>query len=375
MSNNTNYQNTQEALGIAIASKSPVILWGKPGQGKTSVLADIAKRENRLLVTVIASIREPSDFAGLPNIVNGRTQLIPPGWAFDVEESGDAILFLDEISTAAPATQAALLRVVLDRHVGDHYLGDNVSIVAAANPASIAADGWDLAAPMANRFVHLDWELPAKVVQEGFAIGWPETAIPKVDKSILDREVAKARLLVSSFLGVRQELVTVMPGEKGGALSDTSGAFPTPRSWEMTATLYGYAKAASTSDVTVRMLVMGCVGEAATVEFLSYIQNLDLPDPEALLKDPKSFKVPEKGDRVFAVGLSLIAAVKADNSETRWQALGKIIAIMAKSNQADVATAIGMHWMKLRPNDTVMADADTLLALAEILQEAKLMSK
>ena len=41
--------------------------------------------------------------------------------------------------------QAALLRVVLERRVGSLALPDGVRIVAAANPAGSAADGWQFA--------------------------------------------------------------------------------------------------------------------------------------------------------------------------------------------------------------------------------------
>jgi len=373
MSANTTYQDTQAALAVCVFAKEPVLLWGPPGQGKTATVNAISVYTKRLLKTVLASIREPADFAGLPNIVNGRTQLIPPSWAIELSETnGEGILFLDEISTAPPATQAALLRVVLDREVGDLYIGD-ISIVAAANPPDQAADGWDLPAPMANRWCHLDWILPASVVQEGFSIGWPETNIPNVNQDIVDSEVSKARMLVSSFLGARNELVTVMPTNS----ADSGREFPTPRSWEMAAKLYGYAKACNVSTVATRMLVKGCVGQGASVEFLSYIENLDLPDPEALLKDPSKFKVPDRGDRVFAVGLSLIAALKQNKTEERWQNCGKLIAIMANEGQADVATSIGMHWMKIRTSggigDSWFAASDTLLALEPILAEAKIL--
>ena len=36
-----------------------------------------------------------------------------------------------------------------------------IAIVAAANPPEQASDGWDLSAPLANRFVHLDWRATA----------------------------------------------------------------------------------------------------------------------------------------------------------------------------------------------------------------------
>src|SRR5207248_8810483 len=44
------------------------------------------------------------------------------------------LLFLDELTTAPPAVQAAMLRVVLERVVGDVTLPPAVRVVAAANP-------------------------------------------------------------------------------------------------------------------------------------------------------------------------------------------------------------------------------------------------
>src|SRR5205823_11964182 len=70
------------------------------------------------------------------------------------------------ISTAPPAVQAAMLRIVLERVVGDLELPPGVRVVAAANPPEQAADGWDLAPPLANRLVHLDWPVDAKRSEE-----------------------------------------------------------------------------------------------------------------------------------------------------------------------------------------------------------------
>lgn len=362
-----NYQDTSAALGIAVAAKAPVILWGAPGQGKTSVLEAIAENTGRDIRIVLASIREPSDFAGLPSIVDGKTRLIAPDWAQDIAEKGTGILFFDEISTAPPATQAAMLRVALDRVAGDLYLGDGVSIVAAANPPEIAADGWDLAAPMANRFCHLDWALPADVVRDGFSIGWPEVQVPTVNPETLAKALTNAKLLVGAFLGARPDMVTVIPK----ATADAGRAFPTPRSWEMAATLYAYAEAAGASGTARRMLVSGTIGQAAAAEFLAYVADLDLPDPEELLADPSKFVAPTRGDRVYAIGASVLAAIKTNNTPERWKAAGKLVAAIADADHSDVAVAIGKRWMGLRPSADVIPDAASLKALTPILREAK----
>src|SRR5205085_2231811 len=169
---------TTDALGVAVAARVPVLLWGAPGTGKTSAVRALAASKGWACETVIASIREPSDFAGLPIVVDGGVRFAPPTWARRLADGGPAVLFLDEISTAPPAVQAALLRVVLERVVGDLELPPDVAVVAAANPPEQAADGWDLSAPLANRFCHLDWTVEPAAFAQGLAGGWEPPVVP-----------------------------------------------------------------------------------------------------------------------------------------------------------------------------------------------------
>lgn len=364
------YKDTQQALGVAIAARVPVILWGAPGQGKTSVINDLARGTGCHLETILASIREPSDFAGLPVIIGDQACLVAPNWAkriADVSASGgQSIVFFDEITTAPPSSQAALLRVSLDRVVGDLYLGDRVSVVAAANPPEIAANGWDLAAPMANRFVHLDWNLPAEVVRQGFTTGWPVTPVPQADPADVARMTVLTRLLVASFIGARPDYVTVLPK----ASSESGRAWPSPRSWDNLAALLGFAKAAHVSSEAERLLVLGCIGDAAGGEFLAYADAHDLPDPEEVLADPDSLVVPTRADRVYALGASVMAAVRMDRTDDRWRRVGNVIAQIAMQGQADVAVALASEWLKSDFRQGTNPDMNAIRTLTPILKQA-----
>ena len=199
-----------QALGVAVAARVPVLLWGAPGTGKTSAIRAMAAAMEWPCETVIAAIREPSDFAGLPVVVEGGVRFAPPLWAQRLAAAGRGLLFLDEISTAPPAVQAALLRVVLERTVGDLALPPDVAVVAAANPPEQAADGWDLTAPLANRFCHLEWSVEPSAFAHGIAGGWPAPAVPVLDGD-WETQLPLARGMISAFIGVRPGLTCVLP--------------------------------------------------------------------------------------------------------------------------------------------------------------------
>src|SRR5204863_184153 len=86
----------------------PVLLWGAPGTGKTSVIRAMAGAMGLPCETVIASIREPSDLAGLPIVVGGEVRFAPPAWARRLAEAGRGLLFRDELSRARLAVAADL---------------------------------------------------------------------------------------------------------------------------------------------------------------------------------------------------------------------------------------------------------------------------
>ncbi|MCL2581434.1 MAG: MoxR family ATPase [Streptosporangiales bacterium] len=348
--------SSAKALGVAVAARVPVLLWGAPGTGKTSAIRAMASAMGLHCETVIASIREPSDFAGLPVIAGDAVpgasggalpgvHLAPPRWAQRLAETGTGVLFLDELSTAPPAVQAALLRVVLERTVGDLALPDDVAVVAAANPPEQAADGWDLSAPLANRLCHLSWETTPASIADGLASGWDAPPVPSLPSDWEAGEVA-ARGLVAAFLRVRPALALAPPAD-----ADAAGrGWPSPRTWEMAARLLTAADASGAGEEVRSALILGAVGEAAGVEFLTWLADMDLPDPEKVLADPASFTLPERGDRAYAALASIAAAVATDPTADRWTAAWKVLGDCAET-APDVAATAAVVLAKCRPPD------------------------
>jgi len=355
-----------EALSVAVAAGVPVLLWGSPGSGKTSAVVALAEDLGWPIEVVIGSIREPSDFAGLPFVVNGSVHLAPPLWAQRLQDKQEGLLFLDELTTSPPAVQAAMLRVVLERVVGDTKLPHGIRVVAAANPPDQAADGWELAPPLANRLVHLDWPVDPTAIAQGLAVGFAKTPLPTFNAEATSTQRLAARAAVAAFLHVRPALVSDLPrGLESGR------GWPSPRSWEAVATLIAACEAARASEDARGMLVAGAVGDGAAIEFLEWLANLDLPDPDAVLADPDSFELPERSDRAFAV-LTAVAsvAVAADNAEI-W---GRAWLVVAKAAQAapDVATLVARTLATHRPAGAQVPAA--VLELVPILRAAGLMS-
>lgn len=331
MSQNT----TTEVVSIAVQARVPFLMWGPPGAGKTKSVEALAAALGMHCETVIASIREPSDFSGLPVILSGDVVMAPPAWAKRLQAAPKGgLLFLDEVSTAAPAVQAALLRVVLDRVVGDLALPDTVAIGAAANPPEQAAGGWELSAPLANRFCHLEWQVNSERWIDGMLQGWPAPTPRRLAKD-WEATIINTRMLVASFIKVRPAFLLDVPKDA----SQAGRAWASARTWDMAARLLAAADSVSASEDTKAAALAGCIGTGKAMEFLGWLRDLDLPDPEALLKNPETFKLPQRGDQQFATLAAVATAVIRDLTDSRWQAAWRVFALASKQGAKDVAAA------------------------------------
>lgn len=351
-----------EALTLAVAADLPVLLWGEPGIGKTAALTQLAASLDLPLTTVIASVHEPSDFSGLPVIGDDPAEqgvpMAPPDWAVRLVRAGRGLLFLDELSTAPPAVQAALLRLVLERRIGALRLPPGVRIVAAANPRGSAADGWELSPPLANRFVHLQWTHDHEVVVRGLGGTWPRATLPTLDPARLPEAVAFGRRAVCGLLAARPKLVHLLPS----AEARRGGPWPSPRSWDMALCLTAFATAAGSSREVLSLLVRGTVGDGPGLELLAWLDRMDLPDPETLLADPAGAELPDRGDLRQAVLDGVVAAVRARPERSRWDAAWALLVRALETGAPDLVVVPATTLASLRREDWDVPEAIERLA-------------
>lgn len=328
-------RNTQAAIAIVTQTRMPVLIWGGPGTGKTTFINQLARKLGLHIETIIASIREPSDFGGLPVVRPDGVVLEPPAWAKRLAalDGKGSIVFIDEISTAPPATQAALLRVIHEGVVGDLVLPPTVARIAAANPPEHAAGGWVLAAALANRFFHFDWTVDSEVWTSGALSEWDFDIegfrLPEGWESRIPMSLA----MVASYIRSKPMALFKIPEHD----SDMGKAWPSPRTWDMAARALAAADAVHADDDIRSSVIAGAVGSAAAVEFITWLRNLDLPDPEALLAAPEKYKVPDRHDKIYAVLSSVTTATLSNLTEDRWRAAWKIIAKTANTRSPDIA--------------------------------------
>lgn len=367
----TDYDNALAALGICVSARVPVLLWGNPGEGKTAAV-ESAAGQGWHVETVIITHSEPSDFAGLPVVTpDGSVRLAPPAWAARLAAfDGPSIAFFDEFSTASPALQAAALRPLTHYQVGAVQLPSTVSFVAAANPSDVAAAGWELAAPTASRFVHLDWGMPYEVFAEGLVTGrWPALPVHEIPGDY-ERFSADERVLIAGFLHARESQLSVIPA----SASERGRAFPTPRTWDYAARLSALARAVGASSDVRRLVIAGSVGDAAAFEYLRWVSAQDLPDPESLLADPAAHRFEGlRADRVFVALQAVLAAYSRTPTIERWRAAIDVCAAAADAVGVDPAVPVVRSLMRpgLRPDGAAVPPSITVfaptLALAGLL--------
>ena len=245
------------AIRKCLKKQRPVFMWGPPGIGKSDIVKQLGNEQDREVIDVRLSLWEPTDIKGIPYYnSNSNTMTWAPPAELPTDPESTAILFLDELNSAAPATQAAAFQLVLNRRVGTYILPKGVAIVAAGNREGDKGVTYRMPAPLANRFLHLELRTDYD--------DWLQWAVNN-----------RVHEQVVGYLGfAKQDLYDFDP-------KSISKAFATPRSWQFVSELL---EEDDVSDNTLTDLVSGAVGEGLAVKFMAHRRVAkQMPNPEDIL--------------------------------------------------------------------------------------------
>lgn len=319
-------------IAAGLRSNTTILFTGEPGEGKTAKLTAMAQSWGRHVEVVVGSNRQPEDFLGLPTEYEGTTSYLDVDWAVRAAAAEQATIIFDELNTGGDVFKA-MLRVLAERTVGNLVLPKSVSMIAAANPVDIAVDGVDLAAPIANRVVHLDWHFDIEEWLNNVTTGFADVIYPPMD-SLLGPDDDAARLTARSQVVayLRYSPDRLRPGVPADHTA-RSGAYPTPRSWTYAMDLLAELKPGD--DEAALLAVIGAVGETDAHRFMAWKTAADLYDPMWALDNPDEIDFMGSPDRITALVLAVEGIAMSD--ETYWSPAVRLMTRCADAGRPDLA--------------------------------------
>jgi hypothetical protein len=224
----------------------------------------------------------------------------------------------------------------------------------------------DLTPPMVNRLCVVPWETPVDAIREGWRRGldFPQPDVPILPSNWREY-LPKWGVLVDEFIQRFPDRLEAFPKDPAKA----SEPYPTPRSWTNTVKLLAAAESVCANKSVRRLLIVGCVGDGAAAEFLTFLDTQALPDPEDVLATPESLQLPRRGDLAVAIVRSILARVESDNSEARWERCCDVFEHTYRQNKEVAMAGYGKLW-KLKPANYDPARRNGVFAEMDALRGA-----
>jgi ATPase family associated with various cellular activities (AAA) len=225
------------------------MLHGRPGIGKTDIVQQLADETGSQLFDLRLTTIEPQDLRGLPFYDHDRRRTV---WYRPEDLPDDpatpAILFLDELTAAAPTLQPTVYGLLQERRVGRHRLPDSTFIIAAGNAAEDGALAYEMGTALSDRLIHLQVRAEAADWLNRYAV--PRGLHPAV----------------TAFIRTRPDLLETTEE----ALRRGQMIACTPRSWARASTILQ-----SVPDKVLRdILLAGTLGDAAAAEFILIAEDI-----------------------------------------------------------------------------------------------------
>ena len=254
----------------------PLMVWGAPGLGKSSIIKQVANEFGIGFIDVRLAQREPVDVRGLPVPDRDRKCVdwfVSGEWPRD----GRGILLFDELTAADRSLQVAAYELILDRRLGELYkVPDGWFICAAGNRVDDSAVATTMSSALSNRFLHVELREDVDA--------WAKWATAhSIHPSVI------------GFLRYRPECLFRQKDE------NLERGWPTPRAWERVSIMLETLP--KEKESLLRKLVYGLVGNSAGMEFIEFHKlNAQFQDVLKMMLNPQTpVVIPDKVDRRYAL--------------------------------------------------------------------------
>jgi len=256
---------------------APLMLWGPPGVGKSSVVRELCSELGVELLDIRLAQMDPVDIRGLPAPREDRTDWLLSG-LWPREPTSRGVVLFDELTAVDRSVQVAVYELILDRTLGTLYeLPPGWLVVAAGNRASDGAVATMMSSALANRFCHLE-------------------VSPDLEDWLTWARSADIHPQVMAFLRFR-------PGRFHDMSGDRERGWPSARSWERASDVLHQK---GLSERSRELMLSGLVGPGIGVELMGFLEWAGkLPDARKMLDGLEPFRFPDRIDQRYAVCAAL----------------------------------------------------------------------
>lgn len=321
--------------GRGIRMGLPLMLWGDPGVAKTSAARQFGDAVRAAVEVFSPGERGEAAIGVVPvPAADGYLDTPLPRWAEKfVRADGYGLLVLDELPTADARVQPGMMAAIMERTIGGVPFGGRVRVIATGNPPDQTPGGHDLALPLANRLIHLNWGHPTVDEFNMYMLGVDSDTAADVqrdaDPAAVEADVLRrwpaafsaAKAKVGAFLAAMPQRLHQLP--ESGA-TGSAQAWASPRSWDLATRAIAGAEIHGLNIDETTAMIAGCVGASTAREFTVYAAKLDLPPAEKVLSGEVAWDAAtDRLDRVRAVLMGVTGFVLSlPETDPRFNTLG-----------------------------------------------------
>ena len=284
-----NATQLSKLLSFSVQNNLPVLVKGKPGIGKSDIVSQVSDNLGYKLIISHPVVSDPTDYKGLPFVVNGGAEFLPFGELNELIKTQEPLIyFLDDFGQASPSVQAAAMQLLLARQINGHKISNEVRFIAATNRREDKAAVSGLLEPVKSRFASIvelevstdDW------VKWALTHGMPTEII--------------------SFIQFRPELLDNFEATKEIKNS------PSPRTVAFAGKMIN---AGVPSDLMFEAFE-GAAGESFAHELTAFLKvYLTLPSIHQIKMDPLNCKIPDSVAGKFAICGAIADNMNPENIE------------------------------------------------------------